>query len=116
MVSKQTGMDDGFKIENDEKGFNKPKESVDVIEDNKQNQLRKIDNRDIIKKVLASDVHNSLKTTDNKSVGFFEDKIYTNTEKMNETVREQAIASTQSFYQLQNTFDKRVKVNLQNVP
>jgi hypothetical protein len=38
--------------------------------------------------VLASDVHNSLKSTENKSVGFFEDKIYTNTEKMNETARE----------------------------
>lgn len=37
---------------------------------------------------MGDDAYNSFKTTEKKSVGFFEDKIYTNTEKMNETVRE----------------------------
>ena len=65
---------------------------IDIINCNNENSinnfLQKVENNNIIKKVLASDVHNSLKSTENKSVGFFEDKIYTNTEKMNETVRE----------------------------
>jgi hypothetical protein len=57
--------------------------------------LKIIENNNIIAKVLGD---NSFKSTEKKSVGFFEDKMYTNTEKMNETVREQAIISTESFY------------------